>query len=112
GDDTLDGGAGTDSLFGGEGDDTYLVDDLYDVTREMPDEGTDTVISLAAFYYLDFDVENLTLVGAALDGVGNDGDNVITGNDLGNSFFGWDGNDTIDGGAGVDFMSGDEGDDN
>jgi Ca2+-binding RTX toxin-like protein len=39
--DTLDGGAGADTLTGRDGDDVYLIDNSGDVIVEAADEGTD-----------------------------------------------------------------------
>ncbi len=119
GNDTLDGGAGGDKLIGGAGDDVYLVDFSLDLVFEAVGEGTDTVYSTVA-YTLGQNVENLTLTGSARRGGGNALDNVITGNNAGDSLFGYDGNDrlmggtfadTLDGGSGVDSLIGGYGND-
>lgn len=108
GDDVLDGGGGSDVMLGGRGDDVYRVDDAADSVRE--DEGalqyaveqfgtnaytieivgqsgggyTDTV-EAAVSYRLEDRFENLVLTGAeAIDGTGNDFQNIITGNDADN----------------------------
>ncbi|MEZ0223317.1 MAG: beta strand repeat-containing protein, partial [Alphaproteobacteria bacterium] len=81
-DNTLDGGAGSDTMTGGDGNDTYYVDNTGDVVVENSGEGTfDEIISS-----VDFDlstnganVENLTLLGAAIVGTGDTGDNVLVG---------------------------------
>ncbi|MGO7360382.1 protease, partial [Rhizobium ruizarguesonis] len=87
--DTLDGGAGADSLIGGEGDDTYTVDNAGDLVTEAADEGADTVRTTLASYTLGSDVENLTYTGTvAFTG---------TGNDLANTIRGAAGADTLDG---------------
>ncbi|HWT99953.1 MAG TPA: hypothetical protein VN229_20120 [Terriglobales bacterium] len=113
GNDTLNGGAGNDTLIGGLGDDTYVVDSKSDVIVEASGEGTDTVLasitySIASYAY----VENLTLTGtAAINGVGNAQDNIITGNSGNNSLVGGAGDDYLDGGAGADTLDGGAGDD-
>ena len=112
GNDTLDGGiGGHDRLIGGTGNDTYMVDSYTDVAVENAGQGTDQVYSTAN-YRLSDNVENLTLNGVAnIYGIGNDLDNVLTGNSGGNKLFGLGGNDVLDGGAGNDRLFGGLGDD-
>ena len=125
----LDGKAGADTMLGGKGDDTYLVDALGDKTDETGGDGADTVKSSTDGYTLNTDVENLTLVGKAISGFGNELANIIIGTTVGNTLSGLDGNDslvgdkgndtlnggndndTLDGGAGIDSMTGDAGND-
>lgn len=98
GNDTLDGGASTagDTLKGGDGDDTYIVDTTNDVIVES--SGTDTIQSSITFSLASYGaIENLALSGAAnINGTGNGLDNVIAGNS---------GDNIIDGAAGVDMAS-------
>ena len=102
GNDTLDGAGGSDILLGGFGDDTYLVNDTSALIIEGIDEGDDTVISTVD-YALGADVENLTLAGLdAINGTGNELNNVIIGNAADN---------IINGGAGYDYMIGGAGND-
>ncbi|MFA9217791.1 MAG: DUF4347 domain-containing protein [Sphingomonadaceae bacterium] len=113
GDDQLDGGAGpsSDTLIGGNGDDTYIVHNTGDIVSEANTSGNDTVIS-DVFFILPADVENLTLVGNASDGVGNALNNLMLGNALSNNLAGGAGNDTLDGGVGAaDVLVGGGGDD-
>ena len=106
---TLDGGAGADSLSGGLGDDTYVVDNVDDVIAENINEGIDLVQS-SVTHTLGANVENLTLTGAAaIDGVGNELANVITGNGADNALYGNAGADTLAGGAGNDTLDGGSG---
>ena len=107
----LDGGTGSDTMAGGLGDDTYVIDVATDVITELANEGTDTV--KAAFTYtLLANFENLTLTGtAAINGTGNDLNNVLTGNAAANVLTGGLGNDTLNGGAGIDTLVGGVGDD-
>lgn len=85
--DTLDGGTGGDTLRGGAGDDTYILNDS-DRIEEAENEGTDTVQSTQNSYTLGDTLENLTLLGAATTGRGNDLGNYIIGNDAVNFLFG------------------------
>src|SRR5688572_2073424 len=101
GNDTLDGGAGNDTLSGGGGDDLYFVDRAGDVITEAPDMGEDQVAASVS-YKLAANVENLGLVGAALNGTGNGLDNIIQGNALANKLNGSGGNDELTGGDGND----------
>jgi Ca2+-binding RTX toxin-like protein len=104
--DLLDGGTGADSLWGGAGDDAYVIDDAGDAVVEAVGEGFDTVYA-GVSYMLAANVEQLALTGsAALWGLGNGGDNVISGNDGANRLIGYDGNDQLFGGAGQDVLDG------
>jgi Ca2+-binding RTX toxin-like protein len=109
--DTLQGGEGNDTLQGGDGDDTYLIEDNSDTILETVSGGTDTVESRVT-YTLGANLENLTLTGdEAIDGTGNELNNVIQGNDAANRLSGGAGHDTLIGGAGKDWMAGGTGDD-
>jgi Ca2+-binding RTX toxin-like protein len=102
GNDTLDGGAGDDVLIGGRGDDTYVVDSAEDELIENPDEGVD-LVRTSITWTLGADFEDLVLTGsAAVDGIGNARQNVLTGNSAGNLLNGGDGADTLSGGSGDD----------
>jgi Ca2+-binding RTX toxin-like protein len=90
------------TLQGGPGDDTLVVDHPQDVVIEAPDQGTDTVVS-SVTYTLPEHVEHLTLTGFLnLNATGNALDNVLTGNR---------GNNVLDGGSGVDTLIGGAGHD-
>jgi Ca2+-binding RTX toxin-like protein len=111
GDDRLDGGTGGDRLAGGLGNDSYVVDDAGDVVVEDAGAGIDLVQSSLS-HILGANVENLTLLGtAAVNGTGNELNNVIAGNTGANSLSGGDGNDYLLGGAGNDSLDGGAGDD-
>jgi Ca2+-binding RTX toxin-like protein len=94
GNDTLDGGASADSLSGGLGDDTYYVDTNNDVIVENAGEGADLVFSSNGSYTLPANVENLTLLSGATNGVGNALNNVFVGNSGVNQLTGGAGNDS------------------
>ena len=122
--DTLIGGTGADAMIGGAGNDTYFVDNVGDTVAEGFNEGIDrivTSISLSLSAPGRFDVENLTLSGGAIVGVGNGLGNQIVGNNFANtlnglagndSLFGLGGNDLMFGGIGNDFLNGGLGADN
>src|SRR5436309_1440705 len=102
---------GADTMIGGAGNDTYVVDNVGDVITENAAEGTDLVQS-SATYTLGTNLENLALTGAsAISGTGNAGDNILTGNAAVNTLTGGLGNDQLDGGAGADTLKGGAGDD-
>jgi len=109
GNDTLNGGTGVDTLAGGLGDDTYLIDGG-DTITEAASAGIDLVLS-SVTYTLAANLERLTLSGAAaINGIGNAADNVITGNAAANVLNGGTGVDTLVGGAGNDTYVTDGGD--
>jgi Ca2+-binding RTX toxin-like protein len=101
-DDSINGGLGADTMAGGLGNDTYVVDNLGDVVTENASEGTDTVQS-SVTYTLGANVERLTLTGsAAINGTGNGLDNLFHGetNSAANVLAGGAGNDAYYVGAG------------
>jgi hypothetical protein len=102
----LDGGAGADTMAGGAGNDVYIVDNAGDVVTEGVSAGTDSV-NASITYTLTANVENLTLTGAAaINGAGNELNNVITGNSGANILTGGAGNDMLNGGLGADTLDG------
>ncbi len=111
GNDTLNGGSGADTMSGGIGNDLYYVNDSHDTVIENAGEGTDTVQSSLTRTTLAANVENLTLIAAAVSGTGNGLGNVITGNAGANVLEGMGGADTLDGGTGADRMLGGAGND-
>ncbi|HMX16603.1 MAG TPA: calcium-binding protein, partial [Rhodocyclaceae bacterium] len=111
GNDTLDGDGGVDLMIGGAGDDVYRVDDPGDQITELAGEGIDLVLATAA-YTLGAEIENLNYVGlAAFAGVGNAGNNVLTGAGGADSLTGSGGHDTLLGAGGQDSLDGGVGDD-
>jgi VCBS repeat-containing protein len=102
GDNSLEGGLGNDKLYGegganamagGLGDDTYFIGSGVDTVTENSNGGTDTVVTWMS-RTLDANVENLTLTGTNILGIGNNLDNVF------NSAL-W-GNNQLQGGLGND----------
>ncbi len=110
GDDVLNGGTGADTMTGGAGNDTYYVDNPSDQIIERAGQGLDTIIA-SIDYSIGANVENLTLVGGAINGIGNGGNNTLQGNDGNNVLSGGAGNDTLYGGGGDDSLMGGAGSD-
>ena len=103
---SVNGGAGADTLIGGTGNDTYIVDNAGDVVVENAGEGVDQVNS-SVTYTLSTNVENLTLTGsAAIDGTGNELDNVLIGNNDANTLIDGAGNHVLDGKGRADALIG------
>ncbi|MDX2307884.1 MAG: hypothetical protein NW216_06585 [Hyphomicrobium sp.] len=107
GDDYLDGGQGADTMVGGRGDDTYIVDSLGDVVVEFLEVGLSEskrdLVRSSVTYTLPGQVEQLQLTGTrALNGTGNQFDNVLKGNSAINVFDGQAGRDVLDGAGGAD----------
>ena len=100
--DTLNGGLGDDQMFGGVGNDIYIVEQVGDSVNELLGAGTDTVrASIDYVLAMNNNVENLTLLpGMAISATGNELNNVITGNANANTLIGGAGSDTLDGGSG------------
>ena len=108
----LDGGLwSADDMAGGTGNDTYVVDNFGDLVTEFANEGTDTVevsedyFTNSNFYTLDANVENLVLTGTnGANGLGNALANSLVGNDGDNRLEGYAGIDTFQGGLGSDML--------
>lgn len=124
GNDSLQGGSGSDVMSGGAGDDTYVVSGSGDQVIETSNDagasspgslalpgGVVDTVEAAIDYALGNFVENLTLTGSAVNGTGNELDNVLTGNADADRLVGLDGDDTLNGGAGGDTMEGGSGSD-
>ncbi len=121
GDDSLEGGLGTDYLIGGDGidllsggtgagntlqggtgNDIYIIATNGDSVLEFAGEGTDEVRTALTVHTLQSNVEVLRYTGAAnFLGIGNTGDNTLIGGGASDDLYGRDGNDRIQGGAGV-----------
>lgn len=110
GNDILSGGGGLNVLYGGTGDDRYFINDPRDQIFEFEGEGYDWVIS-AFSHTLAPHVERLSLTTGAVNGVGNDQDNLIEGNNVNNQINGGGGDDDLHGQDGDDLLYGDGGDD-
>ena len=114
GNNVLNGLAGADTMIGGNGSDTYFVDNTGDVVTEAANQGIDTISTTLTSFSLATlaNVENLTFTGtASFTGTGNAAANVITGGSGNDTLDGGLGNDTLDGGAGNDTMVGGAGND-
>jgi len=101
-DDVINGLFGADLMFGGKGNDTYIIDNPGDKAIEQKDGGIDTVRASITYFATDW-IENIRLTGTASIGA--------FGNALDNQIFGNTGNNLISGGAGRDTMFGGFGDD-
>lgn len=101
GNDTLDGLSGNDSMFGGGGNDLYYVRDAGDIIIESGatsgSNGMDAVLSFLRDYTLANNVENGEI---AVSGVAS-----LRGNSLNNILVAGGGDNTLNGGAGVDTAS-------
>ena len=105
GNNVLNGLGGANSLFGGLGDDTYVVN-VGDTLIENVGEGTDLILSSIS-WTIGANLENLTLTGnGSINGTGNGLANVLTGNRGNNILDGGAGDDTLFGGAGNDILTG------
>lgn len=112
GNDTLDGtGDDIDQLFGGVGNDVYIINNKLDTIEESFNQGIDTVRSSVDFSLFGTNIENLVLLGTAINGTGNSSNNEITGNNSNNNLIGLGGNDIITGGSGDDTLAGGAGND-
>ena len=95
------------------GNDIYIVDNAGDVVEisAVVDDGVD-IVHASVTYTVPFGIQNLSLTGAvAIDGTGNEDNNVITGNSVNNVLSGLDGNDQLNGGRGNDTLDGGSGND-
>ena len=103
-DNSLNGLAGADTMIGGDGNDTYYVDNIGDVVVESNNAATQYDRVFASIdYTLGANVENVILTGTA--------DINATGNELNNRVLGNIGNNLLNGMAGADTMIGGAGDD-
>ncbi len=90
-----------DTLAGGNGDDTYIINDDIDGVNDTG--GTDTIRATIDIDLRDYNsIENLEMVGTQINAIGNSLNNSITGNSQANVIDGRDGADTMTGGTGND----------
>ncbi len=108
--DILDGGTGADWMQGALGADSYFVDDVGDNVVEALNGGYDSV-KASVSWTMTANVEVLELVGTNLNGAGNAIDNIIIGTAGVNALSGFDGDDRLYGGAGADWLYGGDGND-
>jgi Ca2+-binding RTX toxin-like protein len=115
GDDIIDGKGGKNNLYGGIGNDTYIVNTLSDTVFEKPNEGDDMVkilISGSGTYNIPNNVERLILDDSSrFSVIGNNLSNDITGNAFADILRGGMGDDHIIGLSGQDQLYGDQGND-
>lgn len=112
GNDTLIGGGGVDTMIGGLGNDSFYVDNIADVATELATQGTDSILATVSCT-IQANIERLYLSGISnLNATGlNSQDDQLFGNTSANKLTGLDGNDLLDGKAGVDTMIGGNGND-
>ena len=103
----LDGLAGPDYMYGGLGNDIYVVDEIGDQAVENWNSGIDLIrstvsIDLTSTTVLEF-IENVELKGSAdIDAIGNASANILAGNAGDNLLDGREGKDILIGGLGDD----------
>ncbi|WP_372019173.1 beta strand repeat-containing protein [Tistrella mobilis] len=103
GDNVLDGRRGADDMYGGNGNDIYVVDDTGDDVYEYAGGGDDLVRSSVSFDIYSTWVETVYLTGSLdIDAAGNELDNTLAGNA---------GDNRLDGRGGADRLLGGDGDD-
>jgi Ca2+-binding RTX toxin-like protein len=96
--------SGSDIMYGGAGNDVYVVNDAGDVIIEYANEGVDTIWADLSFSLASTgNIEKIFLI--------DSGNFSATGNALANYISGNSGNNTLDGGAGDDTLIGGAGDD-
>jgi Ca2+-binding RTX toxin-like protein len=99
----LNGQGGADTMRGGASSDAYFVDDFGDIIVENANQGSDAVYA-SVNYVLGANLEHLYLQGAATNGYGNTGANVIQGTDGVNLIDGRGGSDVLSGLGGNDYF--------
>ena len=110
GNDYVDGGAGADYISGGGGDDYLFINNIDDRVFEAAGEGTDRVFSSISFK-LEAGEEIEFLSYSAATQADYTKAVQLVGNEIGQSISGGGGNDTLDGGGGADTLAGYAGND-
>ncbi|MFJ7798405.1 matrixin family metalloprotease [Pseudomonas sp. NPDC096950] len=110
GNNVLDGGTGGDYLAGGTGNDTYIIDNVGDVISETSTLASEIdTVRASVNYALGANLENITLTGTDnIYAIGNAQNNVMIGNDGDNELNGRAGLDTMIGGKGNDIYDVDQ----
>lgn len=118
GDDTGDfrkGTIGGHIILGGDGDDTFIIDDAATKIYEFSADGADvikTTVSFTLGNLITDRIESLVAIGKKkVDLTGNDQDNSIFGNDKSNHLVGGGGEDFLSGKGGNDLLDGGTGED-
>lgn len=101
GNEILDGRAGADQMFGGNGNDVYFVDNVGDVVDEVRFSGGSDFIFTSVNYELPRDIERMGVNGTATTQAVN-----LTGNLFDNELSGNDGANWLDGKVGHDLLIG------
>lgn len=110
GDDRFESSGASDTLYGGQGNDTYVVKGPADIIIERPGEGDDTVITSVP-YTLPENVKTLQLApGAIATLTSSRSGGTLIGNEFGTLLVGGAGRDTFIGGLGDDILQGGVGD--
>jgi len=111
GNDTLFGGSGAaNTMFGSEGDDTYVVEATGDSVIEAFGQGADIVQTALSQFILPSNVETLIYTGfGSFLGIGSSTNNSIVGGASADQLSGLDGDDLLIGGSGADQLQGGNG---
>lgn len=91
-----------DTLQGGEGDDTYFINDRADVVTELANQGTDTIVTTLEDFTLGANFEVLVLESGTIGGINNGADGTLRGNAENNYLVSGQGADTLEGLGGDD----------
>ncbi len=105
------GGGYLDTLIGGDGNDSYIIESESTRVRENYNGGNDTVYSYASSLSLSTNIETFYMMYGALELTASGHDNTIFGNKHDNTIDGKNGNDTIAGFEGDDLLIGGGGSD-